>query len=110
MTKNYRFSLFHPYRLLSDDRISVGCVLDLKTKKPVLFLDVIKGLLEKTKQTCCLVGEQEADNLPGEFYAMIWVDARTFVEEIENDKKGGPGKQMNLVFPSRNYVITRFYQ
>ena len=95
MTKHYKFSLFHPYRPLSDDCISVGYVLDLRTNKPVLFLDVIKDLLKKTKQTCCFVGEQEADKYPGEFYAMIWIDAMMFVEEIEKNKLNGEVMMMH---------------
>lgn len=95
MTKKYKFFLFHPYRPLSSDCISVGYVMDLRTKKPILFLDVIKDLLKNTKQTCCFVGEKEADNHPNEYYALIWIDAMTFVEEVEKDILNGEVMMMH---------------
>jgi len=95
MTKRYRFSLFKPFRPLSEDCISVGYVIDLRTKKPILFLDVIKDLLKNHRQTCCFVEEREADNHPGEFYALIWIDAMTFTQEVLNDKLNGEVMMMH---------------
>lgn len=95
MTKNYRFSLLKQFRPLSKECINVGYVIDLRTKKPVLFLDVVKDLLKNQGQTCCFVEEREADDIPGEFYALIWIDAMTFTKEILNDKSNGEVMMMH---------------
>lgn len=95
MTKHYKLVLLKKPNILSEDCITVAYVKNLKTNKPVLIVDVIKDLIKNHNQTCCFVQEMEASSYPGEYYALIWIDAMTYTLEVMNDIDNGEVMMMH---------------
>ena len=89
MPKRYRLHILKRPRVFSDGCITVAYVADKLTSKPVLVIDVVRDLLKNKKQTCCFVEEREADHIPGEYYGLVQMEARVFVEDMLNDRRMG---------------------